>query len=99
MLFAAIYTVRGDVSEEKQKRSLQLFTNWTPPAGFEFKAHYALADGSGGIAIVETNSAAAHLEAVAPFGVFFDFKIIPILDIGEAVPILARVNAWRDSVR
>jgi uncharacterized protein DUF3303 len=41
MLFAVHYTAR-DVTEEKEKRSLNLFTNWKPPAGYEFKAHYAL---------------------------------------------------------
>jgi len=39
MLFAVHYTAR-DVTEEKEKRSLKLFTNWKPPAGYEFKAHY-----------------------------------------------------------
>ena len=48
VLFAAIYTPHS-VTEDAQKRSLQLFTNWTPP--FEFKAHYARADANGGIAI------------------------------------------------
>lgn len=37
MLFAAIYAPRDSVSEESQKRGLQLFTNWSPP--YEFKAH------------------------------------------------------------
>ena len=45
MLFAVLYTAR-DATEEKDKRSLNLFTNWKPPAGYEFKAHYALADGA-----------------------------------------------------
>jgi hypothetical protein len=45
MLFAAIYTPHS-VTEESQKRSLQLFMNWTPP--FEFKAHYARSDANGG---------------------------------------------------
>ena len=67
MLFAVSYTAR-DSTEEKEKRSLNLFTNWKPPAGYEFKAHYSLADGSGGLAIVEASSPAALLEAHAPWG-------------------------------
>src|SRR3954469_16864579 len=46
MLFSLVYTAR-DVTEESQKRSLNLFTNWKPPAGYEFKAHSPLADGTG----------------------------------------------------
>lgn len=76
MLFAVHYTAR-DVTEEKEKRSLNLFTNWKPPAGYEFKAHYALADGSGGLAIVEANSPAALLEAHAPWGPFFESRSVP----------------------
>lgn len=98
MLVAIIYTGK-DVSEDKEKRSLQLFGNWQRPAGYEEKAHYAMADGSGGIAIVEISSNAVLAEAMSPWGPFFDFKVVPIVEIAEAVPILQRVYAWRDSVK
>jgi Protein of unknown function (DUF3303) len=98
MLFAVMYTVR-DATEESQKRSLNLFTKWAPPAGYVFKAHYALCDGTGGLVIAETNSAAALLEAHAPWAPFFDFETIPLLEIESAVPIFQKVNAWRDSIR
>ena len=96
MLFAVIYTERNP-TEESQKRSLKLFTSWTPPAGLTFKAHYASTEG--GIAIVEAESAAAVLEGIGPFTPFFDFKALPVVDMMEAVPIFQRLNAWRDSVR
>jgi hypothetical protein len=98
MLFAVMYTAR-DVTEEKEKRSLNLFTNWKPPAGYEFKAHYSLADGSGGLAIVEAASPAALLEAHGPWGPFFEFRTVPVVEVDQAVPIFQRVNAWRDSIR
>ena len=98
MLFAVIYTAR-DVTEEQEKRSLSLFTNWKPPSGYEFKAHYALADGSGGVAIVEASSSAALLEGHAPWVPFFEFKTVPVVEVTESVPILQRVIHWRESVR
>lgn len=98
MLFAVTWTERG-ASEEGQKRLLQLFTNWKPPAGLEFKGFYDFADGSGGIAIVEAPSAAAVLEATGPFTPYLEFRAVPIVDSYEAVPIFQRVNAWRDSLR
>jgi hypothetical protein len=55
--------------------------------------------GGGGIAIVEAESSAVLVEGIAPFGVFFDFKAVPVIDIAETVPLFQRVNAWRDSVR
>ena len=98
MLFAVIYTAR-DVSEASQKRSLHLFTNWQPPAGYEFKAHYALCDGSGGVAIAEAASTAALLEAHSPWMPFFEFQTIPVLEVEQAVPIFMKAYAWRDSVK
>jgi hypothetical protein len=98
MLFALMYTPK-QVSEESQKRSLNLFTNWKPPAGYEFKSHYSLADGGGGLAIVEASTAAAILEAHSPWGPFFDFKTVPIVEINDAVPIFGKTNAWRDSIK
>jgi hypothetical protein len=94
VLFGVVYTVR-DFSEQGQKRATQLFTNWQPPV--EFKGHWAFASG-GGMAVVEADSAAAMVEAVAPHSAYFDFKVEPVVAIEEAVPIFMKTNAWRDSV-
>lgn len=98
MLFAVTYRVRG-ATEENQKRSLNLFTQWKPPSGYEFKGHYALCDGSGGLVIAEVSTAAALLEAHAPWAPFFDFVTTPIMAIETAVPIFQKVNDWRDSIK
>jgi hypothetical protein len=97
MLFAAIYSTRGSVTEELQKRGLQLFTNWTPP--FELKAHYTRCDGKGGVAIIESDSAEAIVEGVSVWVPFFDFDVTPVMPAEEATPITQRAYAWRDSVR
>jgi hypothetical protein len=94
VLFGIVYTERAS-SEESQKRSLQLFSNWEPP--IEFKGHWAFASG-GGMAIVESDSAAAMVEAIAPYTPFLDFRVEPVVSIEEAVPIFTKTNAWRDSV-
>lgn len=99
MLFASIYTYRGDATEEKQKRRTQLYTNWTPPTGWEMKAHYTFADGTGGIVIAEASSAEALLEAAAPWEPFLEFKTAPLVDVAQGIPIAQKTYAWRDSVR
>ncbi len=53
MLFAIVWTNRAGATEDTDKRSLKLFTNWRPPAGLDFKGFYDYADGNGGIAIAE----------------------------------------------
>lgn len=99
MLFATIYTPRGAGDEEAPKRVQELYGKWKPPAGMEIKAFYSFADGNGGIVISEAATAAQILEAVSAFIPYFEYNVVPILEIGEAVSIGQRVNAWRDSVR
>ena len=97
MLFALIYNGKSG-TEDAEKRSLNIFKNWTPPSGFEFKSHWAFAGTVGGVAIVEVDSAETMLAATAPFQVYNDFTIRAIVDIEAAVPIFDKGNAWRDSV-
>lgn len=99
MLFASIYTHRGPVTEETQKRILNLFVNWKPSEGFSFKAHYSFSDGSGGLALIEAASEAAAFEGTAPWIPFFEFRTVPIVEIEKAVPIILAATAWRDSVK
>ena len=98
MLFFMSYANREDVAEDISKRTLALFTQWTPPDGYEFKAHYAFAEGGGGFAIIEASTATAILEAHAPFAPYFHFRTTPIVEIGEAVPLFQKTNEWRDSI-
>jgi Protein of unknown function (DUF3303) len=99
MLFALLYTPRDGATEERDRRSLKLFSAWQAPAGFEFKGFYDYADGNGGVAIVECSSAEVMLEAVAPWAVFFEFAFKPIVPIEKSTPIFGKAVAWRDSIR
>ncbi len=98
MLFVVNYRVRSGVSYEDTKRNLATFGAWTPPDGFDIQAHYFLADGSGGLAIVETDSAAALLEGVLPFNDVLEFRPVPALDVEEGVAVTQKAWAWRDSL-
>ena len=99
MLFAIAWTNRASATEETEKRSLQLFKKWQPPAGLDFKGFYDYADGNGGIAIAESNSAEAILEATAPWTTFFNFTVRPIVPTDKSPAILEKAFAWRDSIR
>src|SRR5205809_1099624 len=99
MLFALTYIPRDGSSEERDRRTLKLFSNWQAPAGFEFKGFYDYADGAGGVAIVETSSAELMLEATAPWAAFFDFTFRPLVPIEKSTSILEKAIAWRDSIR
>ena len=99
MTFAVTWVPTSGITEDRDKRTLKLFTNWAPPAGFEFKAFYDYADANGGIAIVETSSAEAILEALAPWATFFVFQVRPLVATDKSTPIFQKGIAWRDSVR
>ena len=97
MQFAVIY-YGTDGTEDSEKRGLNLFKNWVPPAGFKFKSHHAFADRSGGVAIVNVDSPETLMEALTPFQAYNDFTVRPIVDIEAAVPIFDKAIAFRDSV-
>jgi hypothetical protein len=96
VLFSMIYKWKSPLSEDALRRTLALFESWTPP--FEFKHHWALCDGSGGVAIFESADSALILEGLAPFTPYFAFHVDPVTEIEAAVPILHGVVEWRDSV-
>jgi hypothetical protein len=87
-----------DTSEEGQKRGLQIFQNWQPPAGAEFKGFYGFVEGTGGAAIIEVDSAATLARTMAPFTAWMEFTATPILPIEEAAGIGGEAVAFRDSI-
>lgn len=97
MLFGMVYTLRNP-TEQTDRRGINLFTNWTPPQGVEFQAHYEFADGSGGMATLQVASAEALYEATAPFRDIVEFKLVPVVEISVAIPLVQKTQAWADSI-
>jgi hypothetical protein len=97
MLFHVMWEFT-DEAEESERRSLAVFASWQPPAGAEFKGFYGLADGSGGVAIVEVDSAATLARTTAPWTPWLRFSVTPILPIEESTAIAGEAIAFRDSV-
>lgn len=87
-----------DTSEEGSRRTLAVFSSWQPPAGAEFKGFYGTADGRGGVALVEADSAAAIARTTAPWVPWLRFAITPIVPIEESSAIAGEATAFRDSV-
>lgn len=89
----------SDTSEEGSRRSLGVFSSWQPPEGAEFKGFYGTADGSGGVAIIEADSAATLARTTAPWTPWLRFKVTPIVPIEESTAIAGEGVAFRDSVK
>ncbi|HET7352623.1 MAG TPA: DUF3303 family protein [Gaiellaceae bacterium] len=87
-----------DTSEDGIRRSLGIFSKWQPPAGAEFKGFYGFADGSGGVAVIEAESADALARTTAPRTPWLRFTSNPIVPIEESSAIAGEAVAFRDSV-
>lgn len=87
-----------DTSEEAVRRNLAFFSQWKPPDGFEFQGFWGFADGSGGAAIVEVDTATTLARATAPFTPWLRFTTTPILPIEESAGIAGEAAAARDSI-
>jgi Domain of unknown function (DUF3303) len=87
-----------DTTEAGTKRSLQVFSQWQPPAGAEFKGFYGLSDGTGGVAILEVDSAATLFETIAPWTPWLRFRTTPILPVEESSQLASAAVAFRESV-
>jgi hypothetical protein len=87
-----------DQSEEAERRSLDVFQQWQPPAGADFQGFYGFADGSGGVAIVEVDSAATLTRTTAPWTPWLAFQVTPIVPIEEATAIGNEAVSFRASV-
>ncbi len=87
-----------DTSEDGIRRSLDVFSSWQPPAGADFKGFYGFADGSGGVARVEADSAATLTRTTAPWTPWLRFTTHPIVPIEESSAIAGEAVAFRDSV-
>jgi hypothetical protein len=98
MLCAIEFLPRAGITEEREKRTLALFRKWQIPDGVDFKGFYDYADGNGGIAIVEADSAELMLETIAPWSAYFQFTIRPLVPVEKSVEIVEKAYAWRDSI-
>jgi Protein of unknown function (DUF3303) len=102
MKYLVTWTARDGGSaaevEAAVKRSLAVFSKWSPPSDATFHQFLARLDGEGGCAIVETDNPASVAEGPAKFGPYFEFDVIPVMDITEGTQIVSEAAEFRDSI-
>jgi uncharacterized protein DUF3303 len=102
MKYLVTWTARDGGSaadnEAAVKRSLAVFSKWSPPGDATFHQFLNRIDGTGGYAVVETDNPASVAEGPAKFGPYFDFQVIPVMDITDGVQITNEAAEFRDSV-
>jgi Protein of unknown function (DUF3303) len=102
MKYLVTWTARDGGSapdnEAAVKRSLAVFSKWAPPSDATFHQFLSRLDGTGGCAVVETDNPASVAEGPAKFGPYFEFEVIPMMDITDGVQIVNEAVDFRDSV-
>jgi hypothetical protein len=84
----------ADNSEEGQRRTLELFSKWQPGPG-QFQGFYGFADGAGGVALIEADSAATLARTLAPWTPWLEFQARVVLPVQETAQISGEAAAWR----
>lgn len=97
MKYVVAWELRPNYSEGEDARSLQVFEKWSPAEGSNFIEFVTRVDGGGGFAVVETDDVTLLARDAAIFGVFFDFRIYPVLDAREGVRIASEAIEFRRS--
>jgi len=97
MLFMCQGKPQPGLAAEEQKKALELFAAWKPPAGLEIKAHYLAASG-GDFVVVETDSVATLIEATATWAPFVAYEVTPIVVVQDGVGGLARGEQARSKL-
>jgi hypothetical protein len=85
-------------TEIAEKRSLDVFSKWSPPEGVTFHQFLARLDTGGGYAVVEADNPLLVAEGPAKFSPWFDFTVTPVVDVTEGLPVLQEAIDFRDSI-
>ena len=89
---------RPSITEESAKRSLAVFSKWSPSHPEHFLQFLGRVDGNGGFAVVETDDVSEIAKDTTPFASWFEFHVYPCLDIADSAAIDADAVAFLDSV-
>jgi hypothetical protein len=97
MLFHVLFEFI-DSTEEGERRSLAVLSQWQPPAGTDIVEWYGFSDNTGGFATIEVASAGALTELTAVWMPWCRFTATPIVTIQERVALAHAAIDFRDSV-
>jgi hypothetical protein len=97
MLFCVTWQFT-DLSEEGTARSLQVFSQWKPPDEADFKGFFGFADGTGGVALIEVDTAETLQRVIAPWTPWLRFDARAIMPIETSAAIAGEGVAFRAGV-
>jgi hypothetical protein len=84
--------------EAAEKRSMDVFSKWTPPEGVTFHEFLVRLDTAGGYAVVESDNPLLVAEGPAKFAPWFNFEVTPVVDMTDGLPVAQEAIDFRDSI-
>lgn len=82
--------------EAAQQHILNMMQRWKAPEAVTFHQFLVRVGEYGGYAVIESDDAAAVHEMTSTFAVF-QFRIEPVIEIGEALAAEGAAVAWRQA--
>ena len=98
MKYVISWEALPNLTEETAKRSLTVFSKWSPSHPEHFQAFLGRVDGNGGFAVVETEDPSEIARDTAPFTPWFEFHVYPCLEIADTAAIGGEAVAFLESV-
>ena len=99
MKYVLQWTTRSGGSGQENlatmKRSLEVFSKWTPSA--KMLQWVGRVDGRGGFAVAETDDPTALAKDCAIFSPFLDFELYPVLDMEQGAATLQAALDYNES--
>jgi len=96
------YTVRtGGLTHEQNFAGsgalLTAFSKWKPEEGLTVHAFVSNLAGNGGYVLAEASDPKVIVAFVSKYNFWNDVNVVPVVDVGESVPIAAASLAWARS--
>jgi Protein of unknown function (DUF3303) len=76
---------------------LTAFGKWKPEDGLTVHAFVSNLAGERGYCLVEANDPKVIVSFVSKYNFWNDVNVVPVLDIGEVVPLVSASLAWAQS--
>jgi Protein of unknown function (DUF3303) len=96
------YTIRSagltyDQNLTGAEAILTAFGKWKPEEGLSIQAFVENLSGNAGYVLVEANDPKVVYSFVSKFSFWNDIDVVPVIDIGEAVPLTQSSVEWARS--
>jgi len=94
------FRLNGSATENEaaQRRILDLYSKWTPPASTTFHQFVGRCDGGGVFSVVETDNPMDLADVTSKFGAYVEYQIHPVVDIVDSVRVAQEGVKFRESI-